>query len=75
MPVAVSGGDGRARRNVMLVLCPLAALLFLSATVSAIPEEHKPVQEQPVQEVRAFDLLSLRYERVFGAGAGLALPS
>ncbi|XP_076009530.1 putative divalent cation/proton antiporter TMEM165 [Genypterus blacodes] len=51
MRVAVSGGGGRARRNVMLVLCPLVAvLLLLPVTVSAVPEEHKPAQEQPAQE-------------------------
>lgn len=46
----VSGGDGRAERNVMCVLLPLAAVLLLSVGVAASPEEQKPVQEQLPQE-------------------------
>ncbi|XP_070688906.1 putative divalent cation/proton antiporter TMEM165 [Pempheris klunzingeri] len=50
MHVMVGGGDGRADRNVMRFLFPLAAVLLLSVGVSAVPEELKPVQEQPPQE-------------------------
>lgn len=47
----VGGGDGRAARNVICVLFPLAAVFLLSIGAAALPEEHKQaVQEQPVQE-------------------------
>lgn len=54
MSVMVSGGDGRAERNVMCVLLPLAAVLLLSVGVAASPEEQKPVQEQLPQEVQVY---------------------
>ncbi|KAF3835120.1 hypothetical protein F7725_027678 [Dissostichus mawsoni] len=51
MPLMVGGGNRRADRNVMPVLFLLsAAVLLLSVGVSAVPEEHKPVQELPPQE-------------------------
>lgn len=59
MPVMVGGGDRRADRNVMCVLLPLAVVLLLSAGVAASPEEPKPVQEQPVQEVQAYTFLNI----------------
>lgn len=52
MPLRVGGGNGRAHRNVMCVLFPLAAVFLLSIGVVAVPEEHDAaVQEQPPQEV------------------------
>lgn len=42
--------DGRANRSVMCVLLPLVVAV-LSAGVSGMQEENKPVQEQPQQEV------------------------
>lgn len=54
MPLMVGGGNGRADRNVMCLLFPLAAVFLLSVGVAAVPEEHKTgVQEQPAQEVKA----------------------
>lgn len=49
MPLMFGGGGGRAHRNVMRLLFPVVALLLLSVVVDAIPEEQKPVQEQPPQ--------------------------
>ncbi len=58
MPLTVGGGDGRADRNVVFVLFPLAAVFLLSVGVAAVPEEHKAaVQEQPPQEVKALPSL------------------
>lgn len=52
MPLMVGVGNGRADRNVMCVLFPLAAVFLLSVGVVAVPEEHNAaVQEQPPQEV------------------------
>ncbi|KAJ4942718.1 hypothetical protein JOQ06_005234 [Pogonophryne albipinna] len=51
MSLMVGGGNRRGDRNVMPVLFLLsAAVLLLSVGVSAVPEEHKPVQELPPQE-------------------------
>lgn len=50
MPLRVSGGDGRAVRNVMCLLFPLVAVLLLSVGVAATPDEDKAVQEQPPAE-------------------------
>lgn len=56
----VGGGNGRADRNVMCVLFPLAAVFLLSVGVVAAPEEHNAaVQEQPPQEVAYFHSLVL----------------
>lgn len=51
MPVTVGGGDGRTASKLMCVLSALAAVLFLTAGVTAVPDEHKSVQEQPPEEV------------------------
>ncbi|KAM7388583.1 hypothetical protein PAMP_024748 [Pampus punctatissimus] len=56
MPVMVGGGDGRAQRNVICVLLPLAAVLLLSVGVVASPEEQKPIQDQPPHEQKASSL-------------------
>ncbi|XP_028259136.1 putative divalent cation/proton antiporter TMEM165 [Parambassis ranga] len=53
MPLMVAGRYGRANKNVMSVLLSLAAVLLLSVGVVAIPEESKPAQEQPPQELKA----------------------
>ncbi|KAJ7986484.1 hypothetical protein DPEC_G00340360 [Dallia pectoralis] len=53
MPLLSGGKHGRANKSVWLcVLLPLAVALLLSAGVAGMqtPEEHKPVQEQPLQE-------------------------
>lgn len=52
MPLMVGGGHVRADRSVIRVLFPLAAVLLLLVRVSAVPEELKPAQEQPPQEVK-----------------------
>lgn len=60
MPLMVGGGNGRADRNVMSVLFPLAAVLLLSVGVVAVPEEHNAaVQEELPQEVPYFQSLML----------------
>nr|XP_046208979.1 transmembrane protein 165 isoform X1 [Oncorhynchus gorbuscha] len=49
MYLLAGGRNGRANRSVMCVLLPLVVAV-LSAGVSGMQEEHKPVQEQPQQE-------------------------
>lgn len=51
-PTVGRGGGGRSASSVMCVLLQLAAVLLLTVGVSAIPEEHKPAQEQPPEEVQ-----------------------
>lgn len=48
MPAIVGRGAGRANVSVMSLLFLLVSLL--SVGVAAIPDEHNPVQEQPLQE-------------------------
>ncbi|XP_029002977.1 transmembrane protein 165 isoform X2 [Betta splendens] len=49
MPLVV-GGHGRAAGSLTRVLFLLAAVLSLTVGVAAVPEEQKPVQEQPQEE-------------------------
>ncbi|XP_064845466.1 transmembrane protein 165 isoform X1 [Oncorhynchus masou masou] len=49
MYLLAGGRNGRANISVMCVLLPLVVAV-LSAGVSGMQEEHKPVQEQPQQE-------------------------
>ena len=79
MSVTLRGSHGRAGRDVLRVMVPLAAaVLLLSVGVSAVPEEHKavPVQELLPQEVRSCSFnVSLRVEPficVWPAAAGAA---
>lgn len=60
MPLMVGGGDGRAATNVMccFLLTLAAAVVLSSAGVAASPDEHKPVQEQPPQDVQAVSWFS-----------------
>lgn len=51
MPLAVGGG--RTASSLMCVLFSLAVVLLLTVGVAAIPEEHKPAQEQPPEEVHS----------------------
>ncbi|XP_034560883.1 transmembrane protein 165 [Notolabrus celidotus] len=46
MPLRVSGGDGRAVKDVMRLLFPLVAVLLLTVGVAAAPEEDKAAHEQ-----------------------------
>lgn len=50
--MSVLFGDGHASSSVRMRLLFLLAVSLLLVGVVAIPEDIKPVQEQPLQEVR-----------------------